>query len=318
MVEARADVEERVRRDWGLTLPESFFRLMEFLGHLGPVERRALTDMGVSPCGVADVYDDPGARPREGVDVRVHGRYYRDPPEFLTFLHGGSDGLHYGLWFDDGRTCDGVASYYTHDGGGIERRAGTPLEAVRALLERHWQDLADDDGAEEYVAERRSGLEALRLALTGFETGDRAEVGIAYSSIHDVAALPVEPERITTLDGAGALVAGGTALDRPPHNGAEEYAFATFMYGLFEDRAAVERSVDEARRRCAAGDPAEALVLGRDLHWASGGDSVLEEFARELLAAAYGALGRPALAGIAAAHHRHRELPRVDVLLPGG
>ncbi|MFD7504154.1 ADP-ribosylation family protein [Streptomyces sp. NPDC059850] len=310
----RADVEERVRRDWGLTLPESFFRLMEFLGRLGPVERRALADMDVSPCGVADLYDAPGARPREGVDVRVHGRYYRDPPEFLTFLHGGSDGLHYGLWSDDGRTCEGIASYYTNDGGGIERRPGTPLEAVRALLERHWQDLADDDGDEEYVAGRRSGLESLRLALTGFETGDRAEVGIAYSMLHDAAALPVDPTRITTLDGAGALVAGGTALDRPPHNGADDYAFAQFMYGFFDDRAAVERSVEEARRRCAAGDPAEALVLGRDLHWASGREPVLEEFARDLLATAYGALDRPALAGIAAAHHRHRDLPRVDVL----
>ncbi|MFI0777499.1 ADP-ribosylation family protein [Streptomyces sp. NPDC021212] len=318
MDKARADVEERVRRDWGLTLPESFFRLMECMERLGPVERRALADMGVSPCGVADVYDDPGARPREGVDVRAHGRYYRDPPEFLTFLHGGSDGLHYGLWSDDGRTCEGIASYYNNDGGGIERHAGTPLEAVRALLERHWRDLADDDGDEEYLAERRSGLGALRQALTGFETGDRAEVGIACSRIHDAAVPPVDPGRITTLDGAGALVAGSTALDRPPHNGADTYAFARYMYEFFEDHAAVERSVEEARRRCAAGDPAEALVLGRDLHWASGGEPVFEGFARDLLAAAYGALDRPALAETAAAHHRHRDLPRVDVLLPSG
>lgn len=90
------------------------------------------------------------------------------------------------------------------------------------------------------------------------------------------------------------------------------------MYEFFEDHAAVERSVEEARRRCAAGDPAEALVLGRDLHWASGGEPVLEEFARDLLVAAYGALDRPALAETAAAHHRHRDLPRVDVLLPSG
>jgi hypothetical protein len=125
---------------------------------------------------------------------------------------------------------------------------------------------------------------------------------------------PVDPERITTLDGAGALVAGATALDRPAHNGADEARFAAYMYGLFEDATAVEACVVDARRRCAAGDPAEALVLGRDLHWASGGDPAREAHANELLGVAYRALGRPSLAGIAGAHPRHRAQPDVDVL----
>ena len=59
---------------------------------------------------------------------------------------------------------------------------------------------------------------------------------------------------------------------------------------------------------CAAGDPAPALVLGRDLHWLGRPE------AAPLLVAAYTALGRPALAGIAAAHHAQRELPNVGVL----
>ncbi|GAA2482421.1 hypothetical protein GCM10010406_18390 [Streptomyces thermolineatus] len=311
-------VAERFLRDWGIELPDSLLRFRAFLDALGPEEREALAELSVAPAGVMDLFADPGRQPRDGLDVRVHGRFYPDPPEFVTFMYSGSDGLHHGLWSDDGRTCDSVASYWTNDGGGITRKRETPLEAVRALLERHWRDLDDYGAAGDDVSgeRRRAGL--LREALTAFATGDRTEVGLAYSRAYDFAAEPVDPGRITTLDGAGALVSGGTALDRPAHNGADEYAFATHMNSLFEDAAALEACVDEARRRLAAGDPAEALVLGRDLHRASCGHPAREAYANELLVAAYRALDRPSLAGIAEAHHRHRSLPHVDVLGPRG
>lgn len=311
----RAAVEQRFLRDWGLELPESIFRFWGFLESLGPVEERALQDLMVSPVGILDLFSDPGLRPRDGIDVRVHGRYYRDPPEFLTFMHGGSDGLHYGLWFDDGRTCTGVASYYNNDGGGIDTRSATPLEAVRSVIERVWRDLTDDVEEEETSAQL-ADLSSLRDALTSLETGDRSETGLAYSQAYDWNRLPVDADRLTTLDGAGALVSGETALDRPAHNGADPGKFATYMYALFDDPAALEASVQEARDRCAAGDPAEALVLGRDLHWASGGDPDRETLAGELLVMAYRALGRPQLAETADAHRRHRSLPRVTVLEP--
>ena len=311
----RAALEERFLRDRGLELPESIFRFWAFLGSLGPAEERALQDLMVSPMGILDLFADPGQQPREGVDVRVHGRYYRDPPEFLSFMHGGSDGLHYGLWSDDGRTCNGVASYYNNDGGGIDRSAATPLEALRSIVERSWRDL-QDDVQEEETAAQLSRLGLLRDALTALETGARTEIGLAYSRAYDMNRLPVDPDRVTTLDGAGALVSGETALDRPAHNGADEYKFATYMYALIDDAAALEASVQKARRRCSAGDPAEALVLGRDLHWASGNDPHCEAIANELLVMAYRALDRPTLAETADAHHRHRSLPQVTVLEP--
>lgn len=309
----RARVEERFLRDWGFELPDSIFRFSDFLESLGPVEQQALRELDVSPAGIMDLFADAGLRPRDGLDVRVHGRYYRDPPEFLTFMHAGSDGLHHGLWFDDGRTCGGVASYYNNDGDGIDTTAATPLEALRAILERHWRDL-DDDVQDEEVSARKSRLGLLREALTGVETGGRPEVGVAYSMAYDAVVPPVDPGRLTTLDGAGALAVGETALDRPAHGRADEYKFATYMYDLFEDSDALDAGVREARRRCAAGDPAEALVLGRDLHWASGGDPAREALANELLVMAYRAVGRPSLAEVADAHHRHRSLPRVNVL----
>ncbi|TYB44977.1 ADP-ribosylation family protein [Actinomadura chibensis] len=314
-VENRARIEERLHHDWGLELPESIFRFWEFHESLEPEERRGMRDdLWLSTAGIMDLFADPGARPRDGIDVRVHWRFYRDPPEFVTFMLGGSDGLHYGLRFDDGRTCNGVASYYNNDGGGLDTGAATPLEAVRAYLERVWVDL-DDPHYGEGASEKQARLARLRDRLTAYETGDRPEVGRDYGDRYHPAVIPpVDPSRITTLDNAGALVAGETALDRPAHNGADEYKFAEYMHGLFQDAEALEESVADARSRCAAGDPAEALVLGRDLHWASGGDPVREARAHELLVMAYRALDRPALAEIADAHHRHRDLPSVDVL----
>ncbi|WP_137992246.1 ADP-ribosylation family protein [Streptomyces vilmorinianum] len=313
----REAVAQRIGAEWGLELPGSFFRFLDFLAVLGPAEQRALRDLDLAPYGVMDLFADPSARPREGLDIRVHGRYYRDPPEFLTFLHGGSDGLHFGLWSDDGRTCDGVASYHSHDGGEIERRHRTPLEAVRARIEAAERDLADyaADG-DAYEAERRVDLGRLRDALTRIETGERTETGLAWSQAYAYPRPAVDTDRITTLDGAGALVSGATALDRPPLGAAGAYRFATFMEELFDDAQAVRAARDEALRRAAAGDPAEALVLGRDLHRASYGRAEHEEYARELLAVAYRDLGRPALAKIAEAHHRHRALRDVDVLRP--
>ncbi|WP_329113729.1 hypothetical protein [Streptomyces sp. NBC_01353] len=312
----REAVAGRIAMEWGLELPGSFFRFLDFLAALGPAEERALRDLELAPYGVMDLFADPSAFPREGLDIRVHGRYYRDPPEFLTFLHGGSDGLHHGLWSDDGRTCDGVASYYSNDGDGIERRHRTPLEAVRARIERAQRDLAEYAADGEDVHERLADLGRLRAALTGVETGERTETGLAYSDAYDSRRPAVDSDRITTLDGAGALVPGVTALDRPPHNGADEYRFGTFMEKLFEDAEALRAARDEALRRATAGDPSEALVLGRDLHWASYGEPQREEYARELLAVAYRDLDRPSLTTIAATHHRHRALAHVDVLRP--
>jgi hypothetical protein len=77
----------------------------------------------------------------------------------------------------------------------------------------------------------------------------------------------------------------------------------------------VARWLDEARAELAAGKPAFALVLGRELHWMDADDWRAESL--EMLTAAYNALGRTALADIARVHHAHRDLPTVDVFEAG-
>ncbi|WTW92417.1 HPF1 family protein [Streptomycetaceae bacterium NBC_01309] len=312
--ERHAAVRERVLRDWGLELPEFLFRYDAFLDSLDPDLARVLGDLELSAFGISDLFGNPDAQPSEaGVDVRAHGRFYRDPPEFLTFMHGGSDGLHFGLWFADGRTCSGVASYYNNDAGELDMTSSTPLEAVRARIEHSWRDQHDYYEGEE-LAEHTGRLARLRDAVTAVETGDRPQIGAAYLKRHVFVWPPILHYSATTLDRGGALADGETVLGRPPQNRTDLAAFAPAVHATLNDAEALAAAVDEARRRCADGDPAEALALGRDLHWTSGFDEVREGYAHELLAAAYEALDRPALAGIADAHHRHRRIKSVQVL----
>jgi hypothetical protein len=142
------------------------------------------------------------------------------------------------------------------------------------VLERVHDEYSTYCSDEPDAEQRLAGAERPRLALTGFETGDRAERGADYLLRYREPRMlrPVTEGRVTTLDDAGALTAGVTALDRPPHNGADQDAFARHQHRLFADPDELAVAAAEARRRCAAGDPAEALVLGRDLHWASIGD----------------------------------------------
>ena len=66
----------------------------------------------------------------------------------------------------------------------------------------------------------------------------------------------------------------------------------------------------EAREELAKGKPAFAYTLGRELHWFDSDKH--RKVGEELLLAAYEALGRHALADIARAHYKHRDLPMVS------
>ncbi|MGW1991338.1 hypothetical protein [Embleya sp. NPDC001921] len=312
----RPVIERRFRDEWGVELPDSIFTCWEFLLSLGPVERQTFEqDLNLNACGILDFFDDPDWSPAE-CDPRMHRRYYWDPPEFLIFLEGGYPGEHYGLWFDDGRTCAGVVGHSPKDASDFGLPGGvTPLQVVRDRIETC---VMHDDGDE---PERSRRLWLLRRTLMEYETAEWPETGREY----ELRPYPHAEEwyhsadttRITTLDGAGALVTGETVLARGPQRASEERALTErIRTALTGDEQALEALVAEAKRRCAAGDPAEALALGRDLHFVSDDGAERrsriadrERHAAELLAMAYRALGRDMLAELAELDYRERELP---------
>ncbi|MES4904369.1 MULTISPECIES: ADP-ribosylation family protein [unclassified Streptomyces] len=307
-----------------MVLPESAFRFWEFLLALGPVERTAFDeDLNLYACGIMAVFDDPAWQPADGSDPRMHWRYYWDPPEFITFLNGEYPGEHYGLWFDDGRTCTGVLGHSPKDNSDFGfPDEGTPLEVVRAKIENfflhHSDDGDDSDGARVPAGYR---VRLLRETLMRYETGDRPEQGREYDlrcGRGDDWYSTVDPARITTLDGAGALVTGETVLDRGPQRACEDRALTDrIREALTTDRPTLHELVTKAKDRCSAGDPAEALALGRDLHFISDDNTQprrtsipeRERHAAELLAMAYRALGRDNLAELTELDLRERKIP---------
>jgi hypothetical protein len=272
----RGAIADRVWRDWGLRLPESFFRFLCVWEGLAAPVRAAAAARGLHPMGLCDLLKDPSAPPAEGLDPRLHGRYFRDPPEFLTFLHGGTDGLHWGLWFDVPEQCAGVCSYYSNDGIDLLPPAGSPLGVLRAI-------------ADEALLQAEAGAATWALRLLREATVEAEEQS------------PQVP-RAETLDGAGAV---GLPEEIPTSLGDPEARRAALRA---DDLSPL---IEAAMQDCEVGLPLPALVLGRDLHWLGRAE------AGPLLIAAYTALGRGALAGIAAAHHENRELAGVGVLRTG-
>ncbi|GAA4996739.1 hypothetical protein GCM10023205_82490 [Yinghuangia aomiensis] len=318
----RPAIEQRCRDVWGVALPESVFRFWEFLLALGPAARTAFDkDLGLYACGIMAVFDDPAWQPADGSDPRMHWRYYWDPPEFVTFLNGPYPGEHYGLWFDDGHTCAGVLGHSPKDNSDFGfPDGGTPLEVIRAQIESFLLDYNEDDCDGDRVPARYR-VRLLRETLMRYETGDRPEQGHDYDprrSRGDDWYRTVDPARVTTLDGAGALVTGATALDRGHQRRGEDRTLTDqIREALAADPAALHRLVTNAKDRCRTGDPAEALALGRDLHFISDDDSLprrariseRERAAAELLAMAYQTLGRDNLADLAELDLRERKIP---------
>jgi hypothetical protein len=288
-------VRARLQRSHGITLPDHVFEFWTFWRGLHPVELEAVGALELSPMGLLELFDETvEGRRIDGLDLRLHGRYYRDPPEFFTVLHGGTDGLHFGLWYDDPRAPPAfIASYYNNDGGELGLFPGTLLGLLRERLGQRMEELEDQEPGEDDAQWLQ--LEVLREALDAFRPSSPES-------------LPAPPgHRLETVDGAGALVRPGDP-ERTRDPGALYQELSRI-----EPEALRER-VHAALQSCEAGDPSEALALGRDLHWLSAGVREREEAAAALLEAAYRALGRPALAEVARVHQRHRDLRTVGVI----
>lgn len=269
-------LEEHVREVWGLKPPPLGY-LWGFCLALRelPMSIREAPDLG--PGGILDRLA-PGGWDRkvaDGLDERLHNRFRSDPPEFLSFGWGGSDGLHFGLWFHDAERYAGVVANYARDS------AETWLCGPRTL-----------DGFRHRWAYDPPASDA-----TGF--ADRAFLEeLAWFAAEEArATYPVAPMP------PGELL-GGPMCDPPAS-----------LPGSIHERSEMYRTDPDGTRalmREVQDDPARALALGRELHWAD--QDAFRKEAGDLLVGAYLALGRDALAQIAKVHIAHRDLRSVGVL----
>ncbi|GIJ50304.1 hypothetical protein Val02_71900 [Virgisporangium aliadipatigenens] len=293
-------VAERFRRVYGLRLPRHTAVAAAFFASATPAESAALDRMGLRPAGVLDHFGADGPRlvARDGLDERLHWRYRRDPAEFVTVMSGGSDGLHFGLWYDDPAHLPSLIAFnYARDS------AETGTDRCSTILEQVGIHLAHVDRDLRGYGEDTAVLEPLRDALHWFHEIDRASLK------------EDGPRRLTRLKRPKGGISVGPVL--LPGIGDPRLTPAATRHRLadYRDPAAARRHIDLARAELAEGRPAFALTVGGELHWCDV-DAFRHE-ALELLTGAYRALGRDALASIVEVHYANRDLRSVNVLVVG-
>jgi hypothetical protein len=303
------DRRQQLRDLYGFDFPDDFFRFWEFVNRLSPLEPlRALDELSMRLVGPFEVMAGRFDQRTPRYSILLHWRYSLDPPEFFTVLAGG-DGLHWGYYLDDPATGSGcVASYYAHDAFELSVEGEDLFEAVRLWLEEsqrdgeenHFAGLIDDEEHEQTLAT----IAEYRQRLLSFGTEERREVGAAYVDRYGGYA-PRRGEVVAeTHDNIGIVV--------PPERYRRLWLTDRKLWPyLFETDDPFD-IVEEARRALWEGFPGTALKLGKDL-WAVGGERH-NEYAYELLDAAYEALGRDVLRNVLRVHRENRELPSVDIL----
>ena len=111
--------QAKLKEIYGVNFPDNLFWLHEFI-----VEQRDcedpldLHDLGLYPCGVLSLLLNNDLDLIEFIgDPLLHYRYYRDVPEFFTYLSGDCDGQHWGMLLDEPTDgFRGVAMYWNNDG----------------------------------------------------------------------------------------------------------------------------------------------------------------------------------------------------------
>lgn len=253
----------------------------------------------------ASVLYDPIPPGREGpLDPRLDMRYRADAPQFITFLGGDSDGLHWGLWYDSPDYYPVIAHNYARDSAetwldGDDLFPWLQEKIAQATTEAAAETLSYEDNAElrPYALGHWRALRVLDLHLA--ELSRRA----SETPTSEPKCLwprteghPIGSPRLALRPGSGAIpehIPGFSNEERRPTPEQRRGWMA------------------EARRDLAAGHTASALALGLYLHWLDSDD--LREEAGQLLLDAYAAAGFGPFAGILRAHLLHRDLRSVAV-----
>jgi hypothetical protein len=301
-------VSAQVRAVFGLELPRTVMVFDAFWRSLSAAEREAYEDLRLpTPAGLLEYFPPGGLERRvnEGLDARLHWRWRCDPPELVTVLLGhGGDGQHYGLFYDDpARLPSGVVINYARDSAETWWKSPTLLDLIRDELEY----LEEETLTEEYRGDVARA--ACQVRLVGEAVNAFVDVEVEAMEA-DAPGLAMRYEDRVSLPqvvcGVGPWVPGATGpIPYLQERRGEPPPFFS------RDLPRTRRFVAEARAALDRGEPAYALALGRDLHWAD--QEELRADTLDLLVRAYRMLGREALAGIAEIHHRHRDLPWVAV-----
>jgi hypothetical protein len=128
----------------------------------------------------AEVYDEVPAGREGPLDARLDMRYRCDAPQFVTFLGGDSDGLHWGFWYDSPAHFPVVAHNYARDSAetwldGVVEVPALLRKAIAKATDEAWAELdaeepaPDDDGEIGYALARWRSLRVVGALLDAVE-----------------------------------------------------------------------------------------------------------------------------------------------------
>lgn len=284
----------RMRAVYDMPLPRHLAPAIGFWLGLTDAERQeAWSHCGCGPAGVGEWFEDGGLDRRPALDERLHYRYRRDPPEFVTVFSGNSDGSHWGLWYDDPRELPRVIAHnWARDSAETGPCKPTLLATLREDMVRERHDPAD------------------------YPHYKRILAWLDECLVHEIAAHRDEkigPPLVHTHNCTGGMdpiVRGAVVPPEFAGYTASEQRMAAYR----TDPALVRTWLAQARADLAAGQPLRALYYARELHWFDHDD--FRDEARDLGIAAYTAVDRRQLADVLRVHCEHRDLRSVDIYLP--
>lgn len=283
---------DRMRAVYAMPLPRHLAHAAGFWLGLTDDERdEAWAYLGCGLAGVAEWLEPDGLQRRALLDERLHFRYRRDPPEFVTVFSGNSDGGHWGLWYDDPRELPRlVAHNYARDDGVTGPCRPTLLGSLREVMTREQHDPGEWPHAARVLA-WLDEVHAHELAAH-----------------HDESIPPPHRHTHENIAGMDPVLPGSSDI---PADLAGYPAQQARHAAYRDDPAQVHALLAAARRELEQGRPLRALFLGRELHWFDG--DAHRDLAGALLVDAYLAAGRPELAAVARVHLEHRDLPSVGI-----
>jgi len=272
-----SDAQRKLQAIYSIPFPDDFFNFWQFMQGVNPEDPYTLP-VRLQLVGAFEILGGLLDEIEASAPLRMHWRFYKDPPEFFTILQGDVDGLHFGYYYDDPQALPGcVCDYYHHDAYGLWNAGSTVFDTVQTYATGLIDSIREEIELGEYFPdEGQEEISAIEQFLQQMQT---------YCDRHPIPSPPARIQTTETWDGFGIVV--------PP----ETYR------PLTQTRKADK--LIEAQTALAEGFPGTALKFAKDL-W-SLHDPEWEGPAIALLQAAYTALNRPLLNEILQEHLASRD-----------
>jgi hypothetical protein len=266
----------KLKEIYGVNFPDALFWLHEFIIEQcdcdDPID---LGDIGLYPCGVLSLllnFDDLGSVKFRD-DPLLHYRYYRDIPEFFTYLNGDTDGQHWGMLLDEPADgFRGAAMYWSNDGAEMTVYDGVfdalIIECEESIARLTEYIIYNNQASKEEDSEEKTAYSKQQLKL--------------YQELKNRLTKFLEINQLSRHEGRAIGLETSTGID-----------------------IVLKDDFD-----CDYGEAIEMLRVGRELWYWDGKDRSAEAF--DLMSRAYKLLARHELIRILETHFHNRSRLSVD------